>query len=136
MESSSSEIVSIASIAIDDLSLRKFFRAFPCLLAPPRLNTSTRFCLADASRPPLQLQNSPSPLRPSAWAELLSNYPGPLRVHLPMIIRFGAELGYDGPTDALIFSKNLLSALVDTEIIDKKLRKDLALHRIVEVDQE
>lgn len=53
-----------------------------------------------------------------------------------MIIRFGAELGYDEPTDALIFSKNLSSALVDTEIIDKKLRKELALHRIVEVDQE
>lgn len=119
---------------MDDFSLRKFLRTFPCFPAPPRPNTATRFRLVDASQPPLA--NSPSPPRPSAWAELLSGYPGSLRVHLPMIIRFGAELGYKGPTDALILSKNLSSALVDTEIIDKKLRDDLELQRVVEVSPE
>ncbi len=106
-------------------------KAFPCLPAPPRPNTSTRFCLVDASQPPLK--NFPSPPNAAAWAELLSKYPGPIQVHLPMIIRFGVELGYEGPTNAFILSENLTSALEDTEIIDNKLRDDLALQRVVEV---
>ncbi len=67
------EIVHIASsIAMnDDFSLLKFMNAFLCLLSPPRPNTTNRFQLVDASRPPLQ--NSPSPLKPTAWAELLSS---------------------------------------------------------------
>ncbi len=50
-----------------------------------------------------------------------------------MIIRFVVELGYERPTDAFILSENLASALEDTEIIDKKLRDDLALSRVVKV---
>ena len=79
--------------------------AFPCLSAPPRSNTPTRFRLVDGSQ--LPLQNSLSPLKAAAWAELLSKYLGPIQVHLPMIIRFGVELGYEGPTDAFILSENL-----------------------------
>ena len=104
--------------------------AFPCLPAPPRPNTTNRFQLVDASRPPLQ--NSPSPLKPTAWAELLSSYPGSIRIHLPMILRFGAQLGYEGP-NAFILSKNLASALADTEMIDKKLAEDLRCRRVEEV---
>lgn len=51
-----------------------------------------------------------------------------------MILRFGAELGYQGPPDAFILSRNLSSALEDPAIIDKKLTEDLALGRVVEVD--
>ncbi len=127
-----SETVHVASIANDDdLSLQKFMKSFLCLLAPPRPNTSTRFRLVDASQ--LPLKNSPSPLKAAALAELLFKYPGPIQVHLPMIIRFGVELGYEGPTDAFILSENLASTLEDTEIIDNKLRNDLALQRVVEV---
>lgn len=127
------EIVHIASsIAInDELSLLKFMNAFPCLPAPPRPNTTTRFELVDASRP--TLKSSPSPLKPFAWAELLSKYPGPLHNHLPMILRFGAELSYKGPSDAFILSKNLASALEDEGIIDKKLFEDLGNRRVEEV---
>ncbi len=50
-----------------------------------------------------------------------------------MILRFGAQLGYEGPTDAFILSKNLASALVDTEIINKKLYEDLANCQVEEV---
>lgn len=114
----------------DDLSLPKFMNAFLCLPAPPRPNTTNRFKLVDASR--TTLCNSPSPLKPSAWAELLNAYPGLLQIYLPMILCFGAQLGYKGP-EALILSKNLASALVDTEIIDKKLADDLKSRKVEEV---
>ena len=39
-----------------------------------------------------------------------TKYPGPLRVHLPMILRFGVQIGYEGPTDILRIEKNLTSA--------------------------
>lgn len=117
------KIVHIASpIAINDLSLLKFMNAFPCLLASPRPNTSTYFQLVDVSRP--ILKHSTSPLKLSAWAKLLKGFPGPLQIYLPMILRFGAQLGYEGP-NAFILSKNLASALVDTDIIDRKLAEDL-----------
>lgn len=87
--------------------------------------------LADASKP--LLANSPSPLQPSAWANLLCKYPGGLRVHLPIILCFGTELGYAGPPNPFILSENLASALEDPEIIDNKLIKDMALGRVVEV---
>ncbi len=121
-----SETLHVASKANDnELSLQKFMKAFPCLPAPPRPNTSSRFRLVDASQPPLK--NSPSPLKASAWAKLLSKYAGPIQAHLPMIIRFGVELGYERPTDTFILSENLASTLEDTEIIDSKQRDDLEL---------
>ena len=49
-----------------------------------------------------------------------------------MILRFGAQLGYEGP-NAFILSKNLASALADTEIIDKKLAEDLRCRRVEKV---
>ncbi len=119
---------------MDDLLLQKFLRIFPYFAELPRPNIATRFHFVDASQPPLA--NSSSLLRPSAWAKQLSEYLGSLRVHLPMIIRFGAKLDYKGPTDILILSKNLSLALVDIEIIDKKLRNDLELQWVVEVSPE
>ncbi len=50
-----------------------------------------------------------------------------------MIIRFGVEIGYKDPMDTFILSENLASALEDTEIIDNKLRDDLALQQVVEI---
>ena len=81
------------------------------------------------------MTDSPSPLIPSAWADLLQAYPGGLRFHLPMILRFGAELGYQDPPDAFILSDNLASVLEDPAIIDKKLAEDLAMGRVVGVKE-
>lgn len=53
-----------------------------------------------------------------------------------MIICFELELGYNGPTDALIFLKNLFSVLVNTKIIDKNLSEDLVHRWVVEVNPE
>lgn len=103
---------------------------FPRLPAQPRPNTINRCQLADALQP--LLQNSPSPLRPSTWTELLNTYRGFLQIHLPMILRFGAQLGYNGPK-ASILSKNLVLALVDTEITIKKLADDLRIGRVEEI---
>lgn len=50
-----------------------------------------------------------------------------------MILCFEAQLGYESP-DAFILSKNLASALVDTDIINKKLMEDLENGRVVEVN--
>lgn len=126
------EVVEVASLANKN-NLYQFMRAYPCLPAPSRPNTSIKFRLADASKPPLT--NSPSPLKPSAWADLLAQYPGGLRIHLPMILRFGAELGYEGPSNAFILSDNLASALKDPAIIEKKLQEDLASGCVSPVQQ-
>ncbi len=122
----------VASLANKN-SLHQFICAFPCLSAPPRLNTAIRFRLADASKPPLT--NSPSLLRPSAWEDLLFKYPGALRIQIPTILRFPVKLGYKSPLNAFILLDNLTSALKDPPIIDKKLIKDLALGRVVEVEK-
>ena len=100
----------------------------PCLPAPIRPNTIPSFQLVDASRQ--RLKDSPSPLVPSAWATLLQEYPGPLRVHLPMILRFGVQIGYEGPTDILRIEKNLTSANEDPETIENKLQEDLRKGRV------
>ncbi len=125
-------VVEIASLANKN-SIHQFICAFLCRFAPPRPNTAIRFRLADASKPPLT--NFPSLLRSSAWVDLLLKYPAALKIHLPMILCFGAELGYKGPLDAFILSDNLASDLKDPPIIDKKLTKDLALGRVVEVEK-
>lgn len=120
------------AIANETKSFQRFINVFPCLPAPPKPNTTTtRFRFADASQPPLK--ESPSSLKPIAWANLLQAYSGPLRVYLPMILSFGVELGYQSPQDAFILSKNLASALKDPNIIVNKLVKDLALRRVIKV---
>ncbi len=98
-------------------------RAYPCLLAAPKPNTIIKFRLADYSKPPLT--NSPSPLKPRAWADLLVQYLESLRIHFPMVLRFGAEQGYEG-FDPFILWDSLASALEDPTIIEKKLQEDLA----------
>ena len=127
-----SKTVHIAtSIAFnDDLSLSKFMNAFLCLPTFLRPNTTNRFELVDALQP--TLFNSSSPLKPSAWAKFLNTYSGPLQIHLPMILCFEAQLGYKG-LKALILSKNLSSALVNTKIIDNKVADDLKNYKIEEV---
>ena len=57
------EVVEVASLA-NKTDLYQLMRAYPCLPAPLRPNTSIKFRLADASKP--SLTNSPSPLKPSA----------------------------------------------------------------------
>ena len=42
-----------------------------------------------------------------------------------MILKFGAQLGYKGRINTFIFLKNLVSALLDTKKINKKLTNDL-----------
>ncbi len=49
-----------------------------------------------------------------------------------MILRFGAQLDYEGP-NTFILSKNLMSALADTGIIDKKLAEDLRCRQVEKV---
>ncbi len=84
------EIVQVAGFAKRN-DFYKFMRAYPCLPAPPRPNTIIKFRLADA--PKLPLTNSPSRLKPRAWVNLLAQYPGSLRIRLPIVLLFREELG-------------------------------------------
>ena len=63
------EVVEVASLANRN-DLHQFMRAYPCLLAPLRPNTIIKFRLAYASES--SLTNLPSPLKPRAWASLLT----------------------------------------------------------------
>lgn len=105
-------------------SLDQVLHAFQFVPALPRPNTTIYFRVANASRPPLKI--SPSPFKSSAWASLLSRYPGP-------IPRFGADLRYKVSRDVFILSKNLASALDDLGVIDRKLSEDLILKQVLEV---
>ncbi len=117
------EIVEIASLANENVFCQ-FTHTYLCFPAFPRTNTHIKFRLADATKP--SLMNTPSSLKSTAWAIFLSQYLGGLRIHLPMILHFGAELGYKGLSNAFILSDNLASALKDQAIIEKKLQEDLA----------
>ncbi len=125
------KVVEVASLANRN-DLYQFIHAYPCFSAPLRPNTIIKFRLADASKP--LLTNLPSPMKPKAWADLLARHPESLRIHLPMVQRFGAELGYEGP-NAFILSENLASALEDYTIIEKELQEDLASGRVTPVHQ-
>ncbi len=125
------EVVEVASLANRN-DLYQFMLAYPCLPAPSRPNTFIKFRLADASNPPLT--NSTLPVKPRTWADLLARYPGSLQIHLLMVLRFGEELGYEGP-DAFMLSYNLASALEDLTIIEKKLQEELASGRGTPVHQ-
>lgn len=90
-------------------------------------NVVPLFAAYDGSATPLQ--NSPSTLRPAAWREALALYPGTLGNTLVGILTFGALLGYEGPL-TLLLSKNLSSADLDPETIDKQLQKDITRGRV------
>lgn len=64
---------------------------------------------------------------------MLKDYPGPLGIHLAMILRFGAEIGYKGPQNVLILLENLVLAMENPFIIDNKLAEDIQLCQVVSV---
>jgi hypothetical protein len=82
----------------------------------------------DANQP--LLNNSPSPFILPSWKALLSQYPGSLPVTLAGILKYGCQIGYNGPPQ-LILSQNLKSAHIDQSTISDKLISDLALRRVV-----
>ncbi len=126
------KIVEVASFA-NKTNLYQFIRTFSCFFDSPRANTSIKFELVDASKTPLI--NSPSSPKLSALADLFSQYQRGLKIHLPMIFCFGAELGYESPSNAFILSNNLASALKVPAIVEKKLQKHLASGRVMQVQE-
>ena len=84
--------------------------------------------MVDSNQPPLI--NSPSPFILPSWEALLSQYPGSLPVTLAGILKYGCQIGYNGPPQ-LILSQNLKSAQTDHSLISDKLISDLALRRVI-----
>lgn len=123
------KIFKIASA--NENSLYQFIHAFSYLLALPRPNCSFQFKPVNIFK--LLLISLPSLFISNVWANLLCNYLRPLWIYLLIILRFNVELDYQGPLNAFIFSKNLISAFQNRTIIDKKLVEDLALGRVIEV---
>lgn len=124
------EIVDVASLANRNI-FYQFIHTYSYLPASPRPKTLIKFRLTDVFK--LSLTNSPSPLKPTVWATLLSEYPGGLGIYLSMTLCFRAKLGYGGSSNPFILSDNLASALEDPAIIAKKLKDDLASCRVKEV---
>lgn len=67
------------------------------------------------------------------WVELLQKYSGFLQLYLPIIMCFSAKLSCKSLINAFILLKNLVLALVNIEIMNKKLFKNLAIYCIVKV---
>lgn len=103
-----------------------------CLLAPSKPNTNIKFRLGNASQ--ALLTDTPSPLQPSAWADLLAQYPGGLRIYLPIIFRFRAKVGYKGPP-TFILSENLASAFQDPTMIENKLKENLLSGHVIQLQK-
>ena len=66
---------------------------------------------------------------------MLRHYPGPLYLWLVLVLQFGCLLGYTGPP-AHIHSKNLVFALLDSQIITQKLEEDLLSGRVIPATQK
>jgi len=89
-------------------------------LPPERPNTHPLFNTYDNSKP--LILNLPSLLYALAWVRLLITYPGDLKMLLPAIIIFGAQIGYIGP---LAYSYSLNYPINNPAVIIDKLRSDL-----------
>lgn len=83
------------------------------------------FCLANVFYP--FLANLLFILKLYILAELLQKYLGSLKINLLIILCFGTKLGYKGLINAFILLNNLLSALINLKIINKKLQEDFIL---------
>ena len=72
-------------------------------------------------------------LSSKGWSKLLASYPDPIfSEHLCMIARYGARVGYEGPSQG-ICRPNLVSARVAPEVIDRDLELNPQKGRVVEM---
>ena len=115
------------------ITLEKFNSNYTCHPAPPRPNTSIPFMVFNSSLPILKA--SPSPFIIHSWESLLSKYPGHLPLTLAGILKYGCQIGYQGPLQ-LVLSKNLKSSILDPSIIKVKLLDDLQLGRILSTSSD
>jgi hypothetical protein len=89
------------------------------------------FQVFDAQSTPLQ--NSPSPLKISVWAQLLEDYPGDLGILVVGILRYGARLGHSG-AHTLRLSQNHSTVALDPAGVTRQVDSDLSLGRIAVAD--
>ena len=71
-----------------------------------------------------------TPIRPNVLKYFLKGYDTAMADYLVAGFTYGFELHYEGPRQ-FKSSKNLLSALQNPVIVNKKLQKELEAHRIV-----
>ena len=80
--------------------------------------------------------NSNCPLRIESFLKLLNDYPSPeFPILLAQIIRYGAKVGYNGPTNTRVRRPNHPSAEYNASIISKEIAKELSLGRLRKVQE-
>ena len=89
---------------------------------PERANTKPLFRLLARKK---ETFNSQCPLRASSFLELLEDYPSPECLQLlEDIIKYGAKLGYSGPSPVKTQHPNQPSAKTNRAVITKEIRKE------------
>ena len=92
---------------------------------PPRPNTSPSFQVFTSLQP--RLVNSPSPFCPSAWRNLLWEYPGDLGYLCEGVLTYGAQIGCQHPPTFRHSANHKIEA---PDLISDKLVQDLAIGRV------
>jgi hypothetical protein len=115
-----------------NLTLEDFCAYYNCTPTLLRPNTTPHFPVFNALEAPMD--NSPSPFVRDAWARLLAQYPGDLPALIYGILTYGCSIGYQGP-EVRIRSKNLETASLDPRLMTEMLRKDLAMGRVIIVNE-
>jgi Reverse transcriptase (RNA-dependent DNA polymerase) len=105
----------------------------PAAIPPERPNTKPLFRLLAHKK---EIFNSECPLRISSFIELLDNYPSPeFPALLADIIKYGAKIGYSGPSHVKIRRPNHPSAKVNVDTISEEISKELSLGRLRKLEK-
>lgn len=126
-----SKIVYIISFITinNDFFMLKFIATFLYLPTLPKPITTNFFQYVDTLQP--FFQNLSLLLKLSAW-KLLNTYSSSLQIYLLITLHFRAQFSYKS-VKVFILWKNLVLALVDIKIIDKRLSDNLKIGSIKEL---
>lgn len=112
-----------------------FLSNFKYLSTLLRSNTSVCFPLVDVLKLKLLHFHFFSHFIIISWSKLLKEYPNQaFRLHLVILLHFRCLIGYQ-ELDLFINSKNLLSNLIQLDVIDANIVNNLILGKMVKIDK-
>ena len=99
----------------------------------PLVSSAVAHLPSNTATPPIPLLEN-VPLQASGWETLLKPHPDRIYAQtIATIIRYGVKIGYTGPPNQQIISKNLASSTADPGSLTKDLAKQVAAGRIQQV---